>query len=389
MLRVQLQPARRGGAGVRRAGRRCGCRSGVMADLLSSIWRDGPPARLTPRDWEVLLGQARRSRLLARLALEAASWPGELPTPQREYLQGGLRLVPRQRREVLSELSRMRDALRDVQHPVVLLKGAAYLLADLPPSRGRVFSDIDILVPRPALDAVERSLQAAGWASQERDAYNQRYYRQWMHEVPPLEHVQRGSVIDLHHTISPPTSRFHVDGALLLQRALPIAASGFHMLAPEDMVLHSAVHLYQEGEFDHGLRDLLDLHDLLQHFERETGFWPRLLARAAELRLSEPLTVLLEQRGRLLGAAAPAEHRAAVEALRPSWPVRATVSALLNRAMRPQHPACDTWDSDLARRLLYIRSHRLRMPLRLLVPHLLRKAWMARWPDRPEAVPPA
>lgn len=360
-----------------------------MADLLSGIWRNGPPAHLSPRDWEDLLGQARRSRLLARLAIEAERWPGELPAPQRDYLQGGLRLMPRQRREVLSELSRMREALRDASGPVVLLKGAAYLLADLPPSRGRIFSDIDLLVARPALDSTELALLAAGWVSEERDAYNQRYYRQWMHEVPPLQHVQRGSVIDLHHTISPPTSRFRVDGELLLQRIRPIAASGFYMLAPEDMVLHSAVHLYQEGEFDHGLRDLLDLHDLLQHFEVDADFWPRLLARTAELRLGEPLTMLLEQRSRLLGADAPSEHRAALDALRPSWPVRVTVSALLARALRPQHPACDTWDSDLARRLIYIRSHHLRMPLYLLVPHLLRKAWMARWPAKAEAAPPA
>jgi len=360
-----------------------------MADLLSGVWARVPQAGFSARDWEILLGQARRSRLLARLALQAATWPGELPAPQRDYLQGSLRLVQRQRREVLSELSRMRETLGQAQGPVVLLKGAAYLLADLPPSRGRVFSDIDILVARPALEGAETALLAGGWVSQERDAYNQRYYREWMHEVPPLEHVQRGSVIDLHHTIAPPTSRFRVDGALLMQRIRPIGASGFHMLAPEDMVLHSAVHLYQEGEFDHGLRDLLDLHDLLLHFEAEADFWPRLLARAAELRLGEPLTMLLDQRSRLLAAPVPAAHRAAVAALRPAWPVRSLVSALLARALRPQHPACDTWDAGLARQLLYVRSHHLRMPLRLLVPHLLRKAWMARRPAPAPEPPPA
>lgn len=363
-----------------------------MADLLSGVWRMPEPPALSPREWEDLLGQARRSSLLPRLALLASAWPGGLPglpAPQRDYLQGSLRLVQLQRREVLSELSRIREALRQAHGPVVLLKGAAYLLADLPPSRGRVFSDIDLLVARPALDSTELALSAAGWVSQERDPYNQRYYRQWMHEVPPLEHVLRRSVIDLHHTIAPPTSRFKVDGALLLQRIRPIAASGFFMLAPEDMVLHSAVHLYQEGEFDHGLRDLLDLHDLIQHFERDADFWPCLLARTAELRLGEPLTTLLDQRRRLLAADAPPEHRAALRALRPSWPVRATVSALLSRALRPQHPACDTWDSDLARRLIYLRSHHLRMPWYLLIPHLLRKAWMARWPARAEAAPPA
>ena len=35
-----------------------------------------------------------------------------------------------------------------------------------------------------------------------------------------LRHVQRNTVIDLHHTIAPPTSRFRVNGARLLARSV-------------------------------------------------------------------------------------------------------------------------------------------------------------------------
>ena len=106
---------------------------------------------------------------------------------------------------------------------------------------------------------------------------------------PAAGHVQRGTVLDLHHTISPPTSRFKVDGHSLLARARPLGDSGFHVLAPRDMVLHSAVHLYQEGELDHGMRDLLDLHELLLDFGQDPAFWlTPLIARAEELSLGEP-----------------------------------------------------------------------------------------------------
>ena len=54
------------------------------------------------------------------------------------------------------------------------------------------------------------------------------------------------------------------------------------------------------------------------------------------------------------------------------------MQGLLALALRPQHPDCDTWLSRCARRALYLRSHLIRMPLHLLVPHLVRKAWMAR-----------
>lgn len=357
-----------------------------MADLLTEVWSEQSlPGELTPLEWEDLIGQARRSRLLARLAHRAERWPGglqALPSPQADYLRGAMRQVERQRHEVLGELNRIRSTLAQAPGPVVLLKGAAYLLAQLPPAAARVFSDVDLLVARAEVDAVETLLMGGGWISQERDAYNQRYYREWMHEIPPLAHVRRGSVIDLHHTISPPTSRFRVDGARLLAQIRPIGATGFYMLGPQDMVLHSAAHLYQEGEFDHGLRDLLDLNDLLLHFEVEPEFWPRLLDRAQELGLGEPLWMLLEQRRRLLGASPPEEALAGLDALRPDWARRTLVMPMLTRALRPHHPAVDTWASELSRSMLYIRSHRLRMPLRLLIPHLLRKAWMARFGPR-------
>jgi hypothetical protein len=43
--------------------------------------------------------------------------------------------------------------------------------------------------------------------------------------------------------------------------------------------------------------------------------------------------------------------------------------------MAPSHPSCDRAFTGMARNLLYLRGHWLRMPPRLLVPHLLRKAW--------------
>lgn len=355
-----------------------------MTDLLSRVW--GTELRLagfSARDWELLLGQARRARLLPRLARHLEDQEGGLavlPSPQQLYLRGALHLLERQRHEVLAELAHLRRALRGLATPVVLLKGAAYLFAGLPPARARVFSDLDIMVEPGQIAAVEDALMAGGWISEERDAYNQRYYRQWMHEVPPLRHVQRGSVIDLHHTIAPPTSRFKVDAARLLERVRPVGTSGLFVLGPEDMVLHSAVHLYQESEFDHGLRDLLDLRDLLLHFGREPAFWPALLARAKELHLEEPLFHLLHQARRLLQLPLPAEAEAALAAHLGRGPGTSFVATLLGQALRPNHPSCDGPAARLARWMLYVRSHWMRMPLYLLLPHLVRKAYMARFP---------
>ena len=56
---------------------------------------------------------------------------------------------------------------------------------------------------------------------------------------------------------------------------------------------------------------------------------------------------------------------------------------MLGLALQPDHPSCDSRWTGLARWLLYVRSHALRMPMRLLVPHLLRKSWMQRFPKKP------
>jgi hypothetical protein len=324
------------------------------------------------------------SRLAMRCADELG-WDGVEPGP-RPYLQSALAIADRQVQEVRWEVAQLQRAMRNVDSRVVLLKGAAYLMAELPPSQGRTFSDIDILMARERLTATEQALFVAGWIPKERDPYNDRYYRAWMHELPPLSHITRGTAIDVHHTITPPTSAFNVDGASLLAHARPLPAHrGLWVLQPVDMVLHSAVHLFGEGEFDHGFRDLMDMDRLLQHFARvEPDFWHALFVRAGELKLQVPLHHALFHVNRLFGTQAPAAMRDRVRALQPAWLTRTLMAAMLRIALRPNHPSCRVRGEGLVRWLLYVRSHWLRMPVRLLVPHLVRKAWMSRFPAKPK-----
>ncbi len=238
-------------------------------DLLSGLWIRTNALELSPREWQSLLSQARRARLLGRVAQHLQD-RGELehvPPAPRVHLDNALRRVRRQRDEALWEADCLRRAIGHLPTPIVLLKGAAYVLADLPPARGRLFTDIDILVSRDQLRAVEMALFAAGWIPGQLDPYDERYYRDRMHELPPLQHVQRGTALDVHHTITAPTSRFAVDARRLLADVQPLANQPrLAILAPVDMVLHSAVHLMQDGDFSGGLRDLLDLSDLLKKF---------------------------------------------------------------------------------------------------------------------------
>lgn len=354
--------------------------------ILVSVWANSDTQPdWTAAEWETALGQARQSRLLGKLAeqFNRHDWLPVSGSGPFVHLESGLRRVERQQHEVRWEVNRISHGLRNLDVPVVLLKGAAYLMADLPASRGRLFSDIDLMVPQRDIQKVEGALFAAGWICDERDAYNQRYYRQWMHEIPPLRHVQRNTYIDLHHTITPPTSRFAVDGARLLRQIVPIDDDKkIFVLAPVDMVLHSAVHLFTEGEFSAGLRDLLDLKDLLEHFSKKSSFWQALFERSDDLGLQIPLFHALFHIQRLFGYAPPAQWAERVRQLAPPLPARLMMGWLLGLALQPDHPSCDTRWTGFARWLLYVRSHALRMPLYLAVPHLIRKAWMRHFPEK-------
>ncbi len=325
-----------------------------------------------------LLRAATRARLLGRLAVLAldADPDATLDPKLRTRLIAARAVVDNHARSLRWEVGRVAHALRRTGVRTVLLKGAAYLIADLSASRGRLSSDLDILVPRERLPDVERALTDAGWESNKPDPYDQRYYREWMHELPPMTHRERRNVLDVHHTISPPTGRLQPDAGRLLADAVPAGDGTLRVLAPEDMVLHAAVHLFHDGDLSDGLRDLVDIDDLLRDFGgRDPGFWHRLCARSALHGLDLPLFYATRYGRRILGTPVPEGTMPRTERGRPGALRLAAMDRLVTKVLAAPRDDTVTADVKVARWLLYARSHRLRMPLRLLVPHLARKGW--------------
>jgi hypothetical protein len=370
-----------------------------MTERIATVPGYGPATsdRLTPllrqsaelvewgdADWDFVIRQARYAGLMARVEaqLRACNMLREVPPAPAAHLEAAKIVADKHRVDVAREIHAIAAALAPLDVPVILLKGAAYAAAGLPPSNGRLFGDIDILLPRELLDDAEQLLIEAGWNSAKADGYDQRYYREWMHELPPLQHEKRQTAIDVHHTIVPPTSRFAVDGKRLRDAAIAVPGlPGIAVLAPADMVLHSAVHLFTEGEFSHGLRDLCDLDLLLRHFAaRDPGFWDELAARAAGFSLERALHYALRFAAGILGTLVPGRLLALGA---PAPAAEAFMDALLSRALRPPHPSCADRLTSPALFLLYIRGHYLRMPLGLLMPHLFRKAFLSRLQTSP------
>jgi len=345
--------------------------------VIEALLRPESVAPLRPAQWDLLVRQARRANLLGRLALllESRGLTDTIHEPARAHFDSGAAMARRQDIAIRWEVQCIREALDRAGVPVVLLKGAAYVMAGLPVARGRMFSDVDIIVPKATLPEVESALMIHGWRSSHHSAYDQRYYRTWMHEIPPMQHVRRGTVIDVHHAILPEAARIKADSAAMLAAATPAAGlDRVFTFAPADMVLHSATHLFHEGEFDNGLRDLVDLDALLRHFGSEPSFWTGLVPRARAVGLARPLYYALRYANSMLETPVPPHVIAEAQAGAPAGALRPLLDFCFRRALRATHASCaDGW-TPLARKLLYVRSHWLRMPLPLLAVHLTRKA---------------
>jgi hypothetical protein len=250
--------------------------------------------------------------------------------------------------------------------------------ASLPAAEGRLFNDIDLLVPRAHLARAESALMLAGWHPAPLSNYDRRYYRRWMHEIPPLQHAIRETVIDLHHAILPDTARYHPSTDKLLARAVALTDwPGLAVLSQEDRILHSATHLFHDGELPHGLRDLTDLDLLLREAALDAGFWNRLTARAHELELARSLFYALRYVSYFLDTPVPGSVQ---DVLRPAGPgrlTRAMMDAVFQRTLMPDHASCNDIFTPVARLAAYVRAHWLRMPPHLLIPHLLHKAFVS------------
>ncbi len=351
-----------------------------MSLLLSELLCEPTRARgLAEFDWDVVIPQARKTSLLAVLLDEIRQADSEnfIPADVRRHMEAAWVVYIKQQQNLRYEVKRLKEALAEAGEPVLLLKGAAYSAAGLRVARGRLLSDVDILVPADSLDAVEMALGAHGWSAGELHPYNNRYYREWMHELPPMEHVRRQSTVDVHHTILPPTAKSRIDVQALWRDAIEVAP-GVYVLSAVDRVIHSATHLFHEGEFHHGLRDLRDLDQLLGESVEASGdsFYSELSQRAKIMGLELPLYYALRYTRMILGTAVPDETLVGLAGRR-LGPLRLCLADFMfRRAFRPQHSSSALPLTGLALFMLYVRSHYLRMPLRYLVPHLARKAWM-------------
>ncbi len=355
------------------------------ATILVAALRDPvSTASLDANGWTALLTIARAERLIGTLAyrLEGQKLPDAVAAILADERTNG----EYQKRSALWEADCARRALADYPGKVVLMKGTAYAAAGLRAAEGRHIGDLDIMVAREDLPQVEAALLTAGWEWVKEDAYDDAYYRDHMHELPPLIHKERDRMIDVHHTILPLTARPTPDAAGMLEASKPLPfrggdggggsphrlrladsprpnlspeGEGLSVLSPTDMACHCTAHLIADGDLAGGLRNLWDMHCLLTEFvAADADYYPALKSRAEHHELWSAIHRAARLAHQLYGTEIPKEWRS--RDYQDKWFMRRLT-------------ARNEWGQQIRkfiRLIFYIRSHLLRMPPLMLVRHL-------------------
>jgi len=347
--------------------------------LLLNIWNSPISALdLTTSQQNILVRQSVSASLCAQLwkRLQKFEAISNFCEKAKLHFLSAVLIADRQVEQGKYEISKLAFMASAKHLDCTLLKGAAYIALNLPNASGRLYSDIDLLVPKKALNLAESELMLQGFRRTEIDDYDEQYYRKWMHEIPPLRHNRRNTVLDLHHNILPLTAKASPNILYLHQDAIPLPC-GLKALSNVDILLHCAVHLFHEGEFEKGLRDLIDLDFLFRHFSAENNeFQTKLFDRAKQLGLLYNLFLASYFCKLVLKTPYEADYFSKVMLYAPNKYKLTLLRVSFREIFIPHHSSCVTIKFRIARLSLYIRGHLIRMPLKLLIPHLIRKTFM-------------
>ncbi|WND02593.1 nucleotidyltransferase family protein [Temperatibacter marinus] len=309
---------------------------------------------------------AKKHHLLGRIAHEqqdmlAQERSSEFDQILREIIEDQRVVSSGDVRRTSFEINRLHRLLLKEEGKIILLKGSAYIMAGKKAARGRRVTDVDLLVPKPQLAALERFMLQNDWGydSTTDNPYDQVYYRTYMHELPPLRHKTRKSVLDIHHALLPLTHRFSIKIDPMIETAVPIEGTPFFRFADVDLFIHAAVHHMLDEEGDNFGRSLVELLDLFDDLDCSLDL---VIARAAEVGASKAVAYALSA---IYAITEDSRLESSLSFIKKHTSSLVSKAFLDQLALEPK---------GISKLFLYCRSHYLRMPLGMLAAHLFTKA---------------
>ncbi len=270
-------------------------------------------ARLDFSQWTFLADEALRYQLggLTYRLLADGPLAERVPATVQTRLRAQYVDAAVQNAVLLRETRQIAAALSANGIPVILLKGVHLCRFVYAEPALRSMADLDVMVPRDRLVAAERVFLDLGFGPVPRPDVDE-FCTRWNHLAKLYK--KGAPVVELHWSIERPTSPFRIDLAGLWSRARPATLEGVpvYLLAPEDLLLHVALH----GSYHHGfnwsaLKTLVDLDVVVAKHGRELD-WAMLAQRANVWGVSGFVYTALRLAGTILNTPIPA---AVLEAL--------------------------------------------------------------------------
>ena len=240
--------------------------------FLDCLHADNELPSLSSGEWCSLLRVLRHKSLAASFYARHKSQLNRVPLKLKIALESAEKFAHAQHIQTLTQARKLKHTLDEHAIPFVFLKGAAYVVGKTANAQGRLMTDIDICVNKKDIKRVEEVLLAVGWEAKNMDEHDEKYYREWSHELPPMVHRTEGVALDVHHTLLPPVSGRTIDIENLIDSSAPPNEGVFAIPPKPWLIFHSSVHLLLNEEVDNGLRDLNDIYILLTSDNDSTLF---------------------------------------------------------------------------------------------------------------------
>ncbi|MFC4700123.1 nucleotidyltransferase family protein [Glaciecola siphonariae] len=343
----------------------------INADTLINLFLNpSQVAQCSSNELSDLVTIWRSQKILARMCyriIEAGVFE-HLDAKTQRHLLNAKQIADRQKEQVFTEAAELARILSQSVGYLIFLKGAAYSMCAGKLGRGRIYSDIDVLVPKADIDTCEQRLAVAGWIGQEINDYDDKYYRKWAHEIPPMAHGHRGTIIDVHHNIVPVISKSFNDLHILLENTEEIMPD-IHVLSAPAQLVHAAIHLFRNEEYQGAFRDITDIYLMLEGQDEQ--FWLDAFSLAKRIDFLTELQLAVRYCERFFKLKPPAkinlefapEHNQAFN------------DFIFNSVLLPQHSLMTGSHTPLKHFLAMMRGHIVKMPVHILLYHIIVKSY--------------
>lgn len=171
-----------------------------------------------------------------------------------------------------NELGRLLEEFAAKCIDVIVLKGPALANLVYPDFGLRMYGDIDILVKKKDLPAVEKLLPELGYVFT-KDSIEQKHFRETHYHLAPYIHSDKNIFLEVHWNV---TNKFqlNLDSWWQMSRMEKIMGCSARVLSPNDLFQHLCVHTSKHGFKNIDLRDLCDISETIKCHGEEID-WAR------------------------------------------------------------------------------------------------------------------